>query len=170
MNCTTCDTPLESGLLFCPNCGARVAPASSAAVPTIVLPPGAGEPQPTASQPYPPQSATPQSYTPEPYMPPSIPQQSTFTVTSPPNSGAATVSLIFGILAYIFLPFIGAIIAVIAGHMARNEIRASGGRLGGNGLATAGLVLGYVQIALLVLFACAVVAIGVLAAIGAQSS
>ena len=90
-------------------------------------------------------------------------------MTSLPTSGAATVSLIFGILAYVFLPLIGAIVAVIAGHMARNEIRASGGRLGGNGLATAGLVLGYIQIGLLVLFVCAVLAIGVLTALGGRS-
>jgi hypothetical protein len=142
---------------------------SSAAAPTIVLPPGAAEPQSTAPR-YPSQSAAPpQSYTPQPYAPPSVPQQSTFTMTSPPNSGAATVSLIFGILAFVFLPVIGAIIAVIAGHMARNEIRASGGRLGGNGLATAGLVLGYIQIILLVLFVCAILAIGVLSTLGARS-
>jgi hypothetical protein len=54
-------------------------------------------------------------------------------------------------LAYFALPLIGAIIAVVAGHMGRNEIRNSNGQIGGSGFATAGLILGYVQLGLLVL-------------------
>jgi hypothetical protein len=53
-----------------------------------------------------------------------------------------------GIIGWIFLPIVGAIIAVITGHMARKEIRESNGLLGGEGMATAGLVLGYSNIAL----------------------
>jgi hypothetical protein len=55
------------------------------------------------------------------------------------------------VLAYFFLPLIGAIIAVVAGHMARKEISNSGGQIGGGGMALAGLILGYVQLALLFL-------------------
>jgi hypothetical protein len=142
MNCTTCDSPLESGALFCANCGARVTPTSSAAMPTVVLPPSSGAPV---------QTAAPQSYAPQqPYMPPAVPQPGIYTTPTPPTSTAATVSLICGVLAYFALPLIGAIIAVVAGHMGRNEIRNSGGQIGGSGFATAGLILGYVQLALLV--------------------
>jgi hypothetical protein len=60
----------------------------------------------------------------------------------------ATVSLIFGILSWFALPIIGAIVAIISGHMARAEIRRSQGALDGDGLAVGGLILGYVHIAL----------------------
>jgi hypothetical protein len=64
---------------------------------------------------------------------------------------AATVSLVFGILSWFLLPIIGAIVAVIAGHMARGEIRRSNGALDGDGMATAGLVLGWLHLAFIVL-------------------
>lgn len=82
----------------------------------------------------------------------------------PRTSSLAVVSLIFGILAYVFLPFVGALVAVICGHSARSEIRhAPPGTIDGDGIALAGLILGWIQIA------CAVVAIGflVLLAFGA---
>lgn len=66
----------------------------------------------------------------------------------PRTSSLAVVSLIFGILAYVFLPGIGALVAVICGHTARSEIRrAPAGTIEGDGLALAGLVLGWIQIA-----------------------
>lgn len=64
----------------------------------------------------------------------------------------ATVSLIFGILSWCLLPIVGAIVAIITGHMARGEIRRSNGALDGDGQATAGLVLGYAHLAFIVLF------------------
>ncbi len=77
-----------------------------------------------------------------------------------PSSGAATASLIFGILSYVFLPVIGAIVAVICGHVALGQIRASGDRVGGKGMAIAGLVLGYLQIVGFVLIIVFVVILG----------
>jgi hypothetical protein len=103
-------------------------------------------------------------------MPPAAPQQGgVYTVPTPPTSTAATVSLVFGILAYVFLPVIAAIIAVVAGHMARKEIRNSGGQIGGSGMATAGLVLGYIQIGLTILAICAIIAIGFLTLLGSRA-
>jgi hypothetical protein len=70
----------------------------------------------------------------------------------PTTSSLAVVSLVFGILSWCLLPFIGAIVAIICGHMARNEIRrAPAGAMEGDGMAIAGLVLGYVHVALVVL-------------------
>jgi type IV pilus assembly protein PilA len=63
------------------------------------------------------------------------------------TSGKATASLISGIAAYVIAPFIGAIVAVVLGHLGLSEIKKSAGRLKGDGLAIAGLVLGYVQVA-----------------------
>lgn len=66
----------------------------------------------------------------------------------PRTSSLAVVSLIFGILAYVFLPGVGALVAVICGHSARSEIRrAPPGTIEGDGLALAGLVLGWIQLA-----------------------
>jgi hypothetical protein len=71
----------------------------------------------------------------------------------------AVISLISGIISWFLLPIIGGIIAVITGHMAKREIRDSGGRLAGDGMATAGLVLGYLNLGVTVLGICAVVAL-----------
>jgi hypothetical protein len=67
----------------------------------------------------------------------------------------AIISLIAGIVSWIMLPLIAGIAAVITGHMAKREIRESGGRLTGDGLATAGLVLGYLNLGVTVLGVCA---------------
>lgn len=64
-------------------------------------------------------------------------------VGKPPTSGKAIASLVCGIFGF----FLGSIAAVILGHMAHSDIRKSAGRLGGAGMATAGLVLGYLGIA-----------------------
>ncbi|OGT28499.1 MAG: hypothetical protein A2Z17_02490 [Gammaproteobacteria bacterium RBG_16_66_13] len=79
--------------------------------------------------------------------------------TSPPTSTLALVSLVSGIASWIVLPAIGAVVAVITGHMARREIRANPGRFSGDGLAMAGLILGYVQIGIIVLSVCCAVLI-----------
>lgn len=81
-------------------------------------------------------------------------QQSTSTL--------ALISLVMGILSYVYLPFIGAIVAVITGHFARKEIRQSNGRLLGESMASAGMVLGYVQLGVSVLIVCLVLALSAL--------
>lgn len=69
------------------------------------------------------------------------------------TSSLAVVSLVSGIVTWCALPFIGAIVAVICGHLARGEIRRSpiDNPLGGDGMAVAGLVLGYAQLVLFLL-------------------
>jgi hypothetical protein len=178
MKCTTCGESLEQGILFCPNCGARAPqPPVSAGSPTIALPaaanqPGASaEPQgvdraapPILTQPYDslPAPATPQWAT---------PGQSAYAPASLPNSTAAVISLVFGVLTWLpILPAIGAIVAVVAGHIARRQIRESNGQLGGSGMALAGLILGYSQIAVLALVICAIIAIGFLTLLGSKAS
>ena len=69
------------------------------------------------------------------------------TETSP----LAIISLVFGILSWVALPIIGAVIAIIAGHVARGQIREAHGALLGDGLALAGLILGYLSLALVLL-------------------
>jgi hypothetical protein len=68
------------------------------------------------------------------------------------TSTLAVVSLVFGILTWLMLPFVGALVAIICGHLARSEIRrAEPGRLDGNGMAIAGLLLGYLHLVMVVL-------------------
>lgn len=67
------------------------------------------------------------------------------------TSSLAIVSLVSGIVSWIAIPFIGSIVAIITGHMARAEIRRSAGTLDGDGLAIGGLILGYLQVALCIL-------------------
>ena len=69
----------------------------------------------------------------------------------PKTNGLAITSLIFGIIQFVLCPIIGGIVAIVTGHMARAAIRRSQGAEGGSGMATAGLILGYVGIALTVL-------------------
>jgi hypothetical protein len=89
----------------------------------------------------------------------------------PPTSSLSLTSLIMGIVGWVLLPVVGSIIAVITGHMAKKEIRESGGLLGGDGMATAGLILGYSNIVIglctcLVFILFPAVLAGILAAAG----
>ena len=79
-------------------------------------------------------------------MPPYV--QPPVATMMPQTSTTAIISLVAGIASYVILPFLGAIVAIITGHMAKSEIKKSMGRLSGNGMATAGLILGYVNIGL----------------------
>lgn len=65
------------------------------------------------------------------------------------TSGSAVASLVLGILTWVALPLLGAILAVVLGHIARGEIRRSPpGSVAGDGMALAGMILGYIHLAL----------------------
>lgn len=63
------------------------------------------------------------------------------------TSGKAIASLVLGIFPVI--PVVGSIVAIVFGHMSVSEIRRSAGRLKGEGMAIAGLILGYIGVAFL---------------------
>jgi uncharacterized protein DUF4190 len=63
------------------------------------------------------------------------------------TSGYAIASLILGIAGFFVFPIVPSILAVVFGQKAREELRREP-TLGGEGLATAGIVLGWVGIAL----------------------
>ena len=83
-------------------------------------------------------------------------------VASAPTNDKALISLIAGILGLTFLPLLGSIVAVVTGNMAKKEIRVSAGAYSGEGMATAGLVLGWIGIVLWVLGICGLIlAVGI---------
>ena len=57
------------------------------------------------------------------------------------TSGYAIASLVLGVAGFFGFPIVAAILAIVFGHKARKEIR--GGMASGDGLATAGIILGW---------------------------
>lgn len=51
------------------------------------------------------------------------------------------------ILGILWLYWIGSILALVFGYVSKRQIRDSGGEQGGSGMATAGIVLGWIGIA-----------------------
>jgi len=69
------------------------------------------------------------------------------------DNNLAITSLVAAILGWTLLPLFGSIVAVITGHLAKKEIRESLNTEGGNAMATAALILGYIQLGIFVLIA-----------------
>lgn len=108
------------------------APAYAAAPPAYAAPPQA--PAPVAAQ-YPPPAP---AYAPQPGYAQIVYQAK--------NNGMAIASLVLGIT---WIYWIGSVLAVIFGHVALSQINKSNGTQTGRGMAIAGLVLGYVGVAVL---------------------
>jgi len=73
-------------------------------------------------------------------------------VSEQPISPAANFSLIFALLGvFSCVPLVSSILAIVVGYRALHEIAASDGRLGGRGRAIASIIMGYIQLALLIL-------------------
>jgi hypothetical protein len=81
-------------------------------------------------------------YQPNQYPPPG--QQYPMPPVAPPNSSKATTSLILGIVSIVMCGLFLGVPAMIVSRQAKQEIAASQGRLGGEGLATAGFVTGLI--------------------------
>jgi hypothetical protein len=67
-----------------------------------------------------------------------------------PRAGKAVAALVCGIVGLAVCAPVG-IAAVVLGNQARGEIAAAGGRLEGEGMAQAGLIMGWIAVGLLVL-------------------
>jgi hypothetical protein len=85
---------------------------------------------------------------PAPPVPPPYPVPYATAYPVATTNGLAVASLIAG---FFWLGWLGSFLAVVFGHVALSQIRATGGRQEGNGLAIAGLVLGYMGLATLLL-------------------
>jgi hypothetical protein len=67
------------------------------------------------------------------------------------NNGLAIASLVCSCAGFVL--FLPAVLGVIFGFVARSQIRRSGGTQGGDGLAIAGIIVGFAWIAFLVIVA-----------------
>jgi len=81
-------------------------------------------------------------------IPPPPPPSPSPTPPAPRTAPAAIWSLVLAVLFFIGGWLFTAIPAVICGHIARSKIRKSGGALRGKGIATGGLILGYIALVL----------------------
>jgi len=96
-------------------------------------------------------------YPPQPGFthPPPIPGwQGPVDALSLGTNGLAIASLVLGI---VWLWGVGSILALVLGYTARNQIRDTGGRQGGNGMAIAGIVLGWIGVGIILLLIAALV-------------
>ncbi|RZU50369.1 uncharacterized protein DUF4190 [Krasilnikovia cinnamomea] len=98
--------------------------------------PASGQPYlpPTSGQPYPPAGGQPYGQQPYAQQPYGAPQYAQPYAAGPSTNTMAILALVF---AFVFSPA-----AIVMGHVAKKQIRQTGE--GGEGLATAGLWLGYI--------------------------
>jgi hypothetical protein len=139
--------------------------------PNSEVPPVSPEPAPQIPAPpveLPPASATVSPEPASPYTPPppvaAQPNYGTQPVQSRETNPWAIVSLVSSILSWIGLFGVGGLVGVVAGIMARNQIRDSAGRQEGDGLALAGIIVGAANILLVCIgLMCLMVVFGVFA-------
>ncbi len=109
------------------------------------------DPNQWGSPPPPPPPPPPQGPPGYGYPPPGAPQwggQPYYAPAGPKTSGQAIAALILGIASFVVCPVIPAVVALILAASAKKEIRASGGAIEGESLATAGKVLAIINLVL----------------------
>jgi hypothetical protein len=116
---------------------------------------GPQEPQ----QPQQPQWQQPQQDQPQWQQPPQPwgQQQPYYYQAGPRTPGSATAALILGICAVTLCAPICGPLAIIYGHKARREVGNSDGALTGSGLGLAGIIMGWVAVALTVIVVLAII-------------
>ena len=141
MFCEQCGGQLTEDARFCARCGAPVREAAPASQPW------AGPPQqspPSEAMPPPPMVAPPP---PAPPAPSAGWDASGYTTPTKTN-GLAVASMVLGI---VWVYWIGSILALVFGYVAKGQIKRSNGTQTGRGMAIAGIVLGWVGVGLLAL-------------------
>lgn len=152
MFCYHCGATQPDNTTYCSNCGRPAKGPAQPQTPSATSAPAASAPaaQPS-STPSPTQSSAPPGspwLNVPPMVQPAPPQAYQPYLGQPQTDGKATGSLILGILSLFFcFSILAGIPAVILGHMSRKNIRQSMGRLKGDGMALAGLIMGYISFA-----------------------
>jgi predicted metal-binding membrane protein len=153
MFCPQCGAPNEDDALFCGECGAVLNPdeaSAEAEIENLMTPAEEPEVEIVEASPGEEVAAELDEW---PVAPPPPPTPPTLAATAT-TSGMAIASLVMGIAGWTLLPLIGSILAVIFGYMARDDIRQRPDEVTGDGLAVAGLVLGWLAIGISVLVLC----------------
>ena len=148
MFCPECGAPNDDDSVYCGNCGARMDPDGMPAMEAGVAPVAEPIEEQVVDAPVqaPEGSLSADELSPAPAAPEPRPVAVRTTVTQ--TSGMAIASLVMGIAGWTLFPFLGSILAIIFGYAARREIRQQPERLTGDGLAVAGLVLGWIMVGL----------------------
>jgi hypothetical protein len=160
MFCPQCGAPNDDDSVFCGNCGAVLDPDAEPIEERPAAesqPPETDEPEATSVEQvldvtpegpeyeevaYEEAGESPEAYEqPVPYARPAA---------GPPTSGMAIAALALGISGLTVFPFLGSILALIFGYMARNDVRQRPDEVSGEGLAVAGIVTGWIGVGLTV--------------------
>ena len=144
--CNQCGQGNEDDADFCIQCGAKLAAGGEAPAP----PPPAGGPPPKPDFTVPVQQPTgfpspPGAY---PAPPAGVPVS-----RAKPNDGSAIASLIMGIAAFLVCPLFLGVLAFVFGYIGKRNIEESAGTLGGESFAVAGIILGWINIAIVAIAA-----------------
>lgn len=144
--CARCGRENQDSSAFCSYCGRPFTPDSEAQeIGDAPTPPGPAYQQGGPYAPAPPPSG-PSSPYPQQTYPSGTLYQAPYHSAPPRNNGKATASLVLGIIGLFVCPLICSVMAIILGGSAKNEIAAGAGREGGEGLATAGIILGWLGV------------------------
>jgi hypothetical protein len=152
-------TPSEPG----PYGGGGEVPAPGYQPPPPFSPPGSQPAQPPYGVPpgypsYPPPGYAPQGYPPPGYPPPGYPPPGyPAGAWGPPASGTNGLAIASMVLGIVWIYWIGSILALIFGYVARSQLKRN--PQNGGGMAIAGIVLGWVGIAGLIAVIVLVVAV-----------
>jgi hypothetical protein len=151
--CNKCGKEVGEGDAFCRGCGyglggGEAAEGTAEAAAVDAADGTDAGPVETASPPPPVPPVTP----PPLFPPPAAPRAGAVKV-----SGWAVASLALGVLSFLCLPFVGAVVAIVFGGIAKSAIKRSPDGTGGSGLATAGIVLGIVNLSILIVFSAVLV-------------
>ena len=138
MFCFKCGASMPEDATVCPQCATPVQ-----AVPTPPPPPQqAATPNPASTSAW--LNVPPAPTQQQPQYPPQAQPYGAYQPSK--TDGGAIASMILGIASFVLcLSFLSGIPAVIVGHISRSKIKKSGGRLKGDGMALAGLILGYIS-------------------------
>jgi hypothetical protein len=127
MLCNNCSKTNLQSAVFCSNCGDRLVATAPITPPVVQVAPSASAAPAATSAP------TVSNYSPGNYA------------VAQKTNGKAIASLVLSLLGF-------SILGVIFGHIARGEIRRSNNTQTGDGLALAGLIIGWVGTSLWTLF------------------
>lgn len=149
MFCFKCGASMPDDATVCPQCASPVQ-----SVPTAPPPPQApqaGAPTPASTSAW--LNVPPAQYPPQQAYPPQA-QQYPGQYQPQQTDGGAIASMILGIASIVLcLSFIAGIPAIITGHISYSKIKKSMGRLKGEGMALTGLILGYISLPMVLVFA-----------------